>query len=397
MTEASSLPLRGVRVVELASMIAGPMCAALLADQGADVIKVEPPGGDRLRQIGTARGGIPALFATINRSKRSIALDVRAPRGRETLERLVAGADVFLENYRPGVLERMGIGAEALRRANPRLVLVSIRGFGEEGPYARRKVIDSAMQAVSGVAASEADGRSGRPRLVQTTVCDKATALLAAQAVAAALFARERGGGGQHVRLNMLDASVAFLWPDGMQSHTWLLAEGERIPTRAGSIDLRPTRDGWIAISAFTQVEFEAACRAFGRPDLLADPRLATPSARMENLDHWGGILASLTAGRTSAEVAALLDAEDVPYGIANRLEDLHRDPQIVANGTLVEVEHPVAGRARMPLPVARFGGEAPPPPRPAPLLGQHADEVLGEIGLSRAEIAELRQQGILG
>ncbi len=384
-------------MVEFAAMIAGPMCTALLADQGADVIKVEPPGGDRLRQIGTARGGIPALFATINRNKRSLALDVRAPRGREALERLVAGADVFLENYRPGVLERLGIGAEGLRRAHPELVTVSIRGFGEEGPYARRKVIDSVMQAVSGVAASEADAGSGRPRLIQTTICDKATALLAAQAIAAALFARERGGGGQHVRLNMLDASVAFLWPDGMQSHTYLLAEGERISTRSGALDLRPTRDGWIAISAFTQVEFEATCRAFGRPDLLTDPRLAEPRARMENLDHWGEILASLTAGHTSAELAALLDAEDVPWGIANSLEDLHRDPQIVANDTLVEIEHPVAGRARMPRPVARFAGDAQPPLRPAPLLGQHSDEVLGEIGVSAAEVGELRELGIVG
>ena len=223
-------PLEGIRVIDLTTMVSGPLASSILGEQGAEVIKVEMPGtGDLIRHIGSSRGGLSAIFATLNRNKRSVVLNLREPRGRELLERLLEGADVFMQNFRPGVMAGMGFGEPELRRLNPELIYVSINGFGETGPYAQRRVYDIVIQALSGLAASQADPQTGTPDLVRNIVCDKVTAVSAAQAISAALFARERGAGGQHVRLAMLDSTIAFLWPDGMQSLTYL-GEGATPP-----------------------------------------------------------------------------------------------------------------------------------------------------------------------
>ncbi len=390
-------PLSGIRVVELSAMISAPMATGILADQGADVIKIESPGaGDRLRLTGFGVGGLPALFANINRGKRSLVLDLRDSRGLALLLRLVERADVFVQNYRPGVMQRMGLGEPVLRARRPELVYVSISGFGETGPYAQRRVIDSAMQAISGFAASQAEPGSDRPRLIQNTVCDKATAWIAAQAISAALFARERGAGGQHLRLNMLDASVAFLWPDAMQGHSYYLEGEEEPPKRSGYLDLLRCADGWLAISAITQVEFEAVCRGFDREDLLADPKLANVDGRARHMAYLIEQLQSMVAGRSRKQLVEILDRADVCYGMANSLDSLADDPQLRANGTLVELEHPVR-RSRTPRPPARFAATPAELRGGAPLLGQHADEILAELGLGSGEIAELRAGGVLG
>ncbi len=391
-------PLDGIRVVDLTAMVAGPMATALLADQGADVIKVEPPGtGDLIRQIGCSREGLSAIFSTLNRNKRSLVLDLREPRGLAVFHKMVASADVFVQNFRPGVAEQMGIGEAAVRSVRPDLVYVSISGCGETGPYARRRVYDSVIQALSGMAASQADPRTGVPELVRNIVADKATALAAAQAITAALFARERGAGGQHVRLAMLDMAIAFLWPDAMQAYTFL-GPGVTSPAPShAALAVRRTADGYLTVSAVTDREFEGLCRALERPELARDERFRDTASRFRHSDVLAGILDQTTGSRTTADWCERLAAEDVPHAPVNRLETLHEDEQVIASALLVEMEHARAGRMRTPRPVARFDVTPASLRRPPPSLGEHGAEVLRELGLPESEIDELRAKKILG
>jgi crotonobetainyl-CoA:carnitine CoA-transferase CaiB-like acyl-CoA transferase len=361
-------------------------------------VKVEPPGtGDLIRQIGTSRGGLSAIFSTLNRNKRSVVLDLAKARGREVLLRLVSRADVFVQNFRPGVIDAMGFGEPELRRANPRLVYVSISGFGETGPWAERRVYDIVIQALSGMADSQADPRTGEPELVRNIVCDKASAWVASQAITAALFARERGAGGQHVRLAMLDAAIAFLWPDVLQGHTYV-GEGATAPASlAGFLSVRRTRDGFMTVFAISDREFEGLCRALGRPGLARDPRFADTSGRMRHADALAAIVDEATRARTNAELAERLAAEDVPFAPVNRVATLHEDPQVIANGLVVEMEHATAGRLRTPRPVARFDRTPASLRRPAPRLGEHGVEVLAEAGYAPDAIRALREEGALG
>jgi crotonobetainyl-CoA:carnitine CoA-transferase CaiB-like acyl-CoA transferase len=391
-------PLDGIRVIDLTAMVSGPLATCVLADQGADVVKVEPPvTGDLIRHIGTSRGGLSAIFATLNRNKRSIVLDLGKARGREALLRLVAGADVFVQNFRPGVIDAMGLGEPVLRRVNPGLVYVSISGFGETGPYAQRRVYDIVIQALSGMADAQADPRTGEPELVRNIVCDKATAWVASQAITAALLARERGAAGQHVRLSMLDATIAFLWPDVLEGHTWV-GEGATAPASlAGFLSVRRTADGFMTIFAISDREFEGLCRALGRPELAADPRFADTAGRLRHADALAAIVDEATRRETTAELAARLEAEDVPHAPVNRIGALHEDPQVVANGLVVELVHATAGRLRTPRPVARFDRTPASLRRPAPILGEHGAALLAESGFSPDEVAALREERVLG
>jgi crotonobetainyl-CoA:carnitine CoA-transferase CaiB-like acyl-CoA transferase len=391
-------PLEGFRVVDVTAYIAGPLATMVLADQGADVIKVEPPGvGDMLRLLGSARGGMSAFFATSNRGKRSLVLNLRDERGRDLLRRLVATADVFVQNFRPGVVERLGIDPAALSAIRPDLVYVSISGFGEEGPYVRRPVYDNVIQALSGMAAAQAHPESGEPDLVRHVVCDKATALTAAQAITAALLARERGAGGQHVRLAMLDAAVAFFWPDGMINHTWLGDGVLAMPPLASYYRTVPTADGHLTVTAITDAQFAGACRAVGRPELADDPRFRTLPGRVSHIreivEEFGEILRT----RPTAEWCERFEKEDVPHAPVNPLERLHEDPQLVANGTLLEHQHPRAGRLREPRPAARFEKTPAGVRGHAPSLGEHTEAVLGELGLGAEHVAALRRDGVVG
>ena len=216
-------PMHGVRVVDLTAIISGPMATQMLGDQGADVVKVEPLGiGDMMRYLGAQRNGIGAMFSVANRSKRSVAVDLKSDDGKQVLRDLVKNADVFTQNFRPGAIGRMGFSYEEVKEINPDIVYVSISGFGQDGPYANQRVYDAIIQATSGFADTQTDPESGKPNLIKTLVCDKVTALTVSQAITSALFARANGQGGQHLKVNMLDASVAFLWPDAMYNHTFL-------------------------------------------------------------------------------------------------------------------------------------------------------------------------------
>jgi crotonobetainyl-CoA:carnitine CoA-transferase CaiB-like acyl-CoA transferase len=391
-------PLDGIRVLDLTAMASGPYATAVLGDQGADVIKVEPPGhGDLLREIGTTRGGLSAIFATLNRNKRSLVLDLKQPRGVELLLELANGVDVFVQNFRPGVAERMGVGEAAVRAASPGVVYVSISGFGERGPYAGRRVYDSIMQAYSGVAAQQADPDTGVPAFVRNIICDKGTALTTAQAITAALLARERGAAGQHLRISMLHASIAFLWPDAMQNHTFLPSDpSESILPHALPV-IRQTADGFITLTAINDGEFERLCRALGRPELTREERFADAGTRARNAGALHDILNPITRALTTAELVKRLEAEDVPHAVINTPARIHEDPQVVANELLVELEHPSAGPMRLPRPVGDFEATPASLRRPAPSLGEHSNEILKAHGLGEDQIAALRETGVLG
>jgi crotonobetainyl-CoA:carnitine CoA-transferase CaiB-like acyl-CoA transferase len=379
-------------------MISGPLATMLLGDQGADVIKVERPGtGDLVRQIGPTRGGLTPMFVTTNRNKRSIVLDLRNPRGIDLLERLVSGADVFVQNFRPGAADRMGIGEKDLRGRKPDLIYVSISGFGESGPYAHKRVYDPVVQALSGLAAIQADRTTGRPRMVRTIVPDKLTALTAAQAITAALLARERTGIGQHVRLSMLDAMVSFLWPEGMARYTFVGGKGTG-RRRSQVRDLVfETADGYITAGAVSDAEWAAMARATEHPEWLEDPRFKTASDRLVNWDARLGLMAEAFRSRGSAEWIERLDAEQVPCAPILSRQDLLTDPQLEANGLVVESDHPHSGRIRQTRAAARFDRTPAEFRRPAPALGEHTDEVLSDLGIPSSKIVELREAGVVG
>jgi crotonobetainyl-CoA:carnitine CoA-transferase CaiB-like acyl-CoA transferase len=391
-------PLEGYRVVDLTAMITGPFATMILADQGADVVKVEPPGlGDIMRYIGTNRNGIASFWASTNRSKRSIVLNLRDDRGRELLKRLVSGADVFVQNFRPGVVERLGIDEPALRAVRPDLIYVSISAYGPSGPYARRPAYDHILQGMTGFATLQADEQDGKPRHVRNAVVDKLTALNVAQGVTAALLARERSGEGQHLRVSMLDAAIAFLWPDGGANAAVLEEDVPRLPLLASTYRVTATADGYFCAAVLTDAQVHGLFRAMGRSELVEDPRFATAPARMQHMDALLAELEDAPTALCTAEVLAALDAEGVPCGPVLAIEDVPHDPQVRANGTFLENVHPQLGRMREPRPPLRFERTPAEIRRPAPALGAHTDEVLAELGLGPAELGDLRAKGVIG
>ncbi len=384
-------PLAGYRIIDVTQMLSGPMATMMLADQGADVIKVEPPStGDLTRALGGGSRGMAPTFATINRNKRSVVLNLKDRRGIELLERLVAGADLFVQNFRPGVADRMGIGEAALRRIKPNLVYVSISGFGESGPYVHKRVYDPVIQALSGLASIQGDPVTGRPRMIRLIVPDKVTALTAAQAMTAALLARERTGEGQHVRLAMLDAVIAFLWPEGMARHTFI--GSAPVVVRPDARDLVfETADRYITVGAVSDAEWAGLPHALGHPEWLDDPRFQTPAERVKHADARLELTAEVLKTRTSAEWLARLEAEDVPCAPVLSRAEVIADAQVAANELIVESDHPQAGRMRQPRPAARFERTPAEIRSPAPLLGEHTDAVLAELGISPEQLAVLR------
>lgn len=390
-------PLDGIRIIDLTTMASGPLATSILADQGADVIKVEGPGrGDGLRTIGPSRGGMAALFTSLNRNKRSIVLDLRDPRGVEVLDRLVEGADVFVQNFRPGAVDRMGLGADRYCGLYPKLVYVSISGFGEKGPMAQSAVYDSVMQAYSGVAMHQADLETGEPTFVRSVVCDKGTAIQTSQLITAALLARERGAGGQHIRVSMLHASLAFLWPDGMQNYA-LLGDGVSAPLLKSALPMiRPTADGYISISYIQDREFKALCKTLGREDLADDERFATADPRARNGRDLQALMRETLREYTTQELAHKLAAADVPYATIGNPATIHEDPQVIANDLIFEMDHPIAGRLRQPRPLGSFERTPTVVRRGAPGFGEHSREIARESGFAEDAISALARDGVI-
>src|SRR5271155_6011780 len=295
-------PLHGYRIVDLTSNVAGPLGTMILADQGADVIKVEAPGGGAPpRAGGNRRAGFTASFLNNNRNKRSIVLDLKTAAGLEALMRLAAGADVFVQNFRPGVAERLGVGEDAVRAVSPNIVYVSISGFGERGPYAAKPAYDPVIQGFSGLATVQAGSDEARPRLLRTILPDKLTAITASQAITAALLARARTGEGQHVRLSMLEAVLAFLWASDMSSQTFVADEPARQEAASAMDLIYETADGYITAAALTDRQWAGLARALDRPEWLDDERFKTPALRQKNIDARLQLTQEALIGRPTA------------------------------------------------------------------------------------------------
>lgn len=389
--------LEGIRVVDTTTMISGPIATRILADQGADVIKVEAPGvGDLVRVMGARRDGLSASFVTSNRNKRSAVINLKNDEGLELLKRLVATADVFVQNFRPGAAERMGIGEAALRKVKPDLIYTSISGFGDTGPYAHKRVYDPVVQALSGLASIQADRDTGRPRMVRLIVPDKLTAVTAAQAITAALFHRERTGEGQHIRLAMLDAMIAFHWPEGMAGHTFI-GEGQLDRGARYAQDLIfETKDGHLTAGAVSDAEWTGLCRAIEREEWLEDERFKTAAGRIRYAGERLTMTAEMFLKRTTDEWLERLEAEDVPCAPVLSRQALLEHPQVLANELIVEGEHPVAGPMRQARPPERFDRSPSTLRHAAPSLGQHTDSVLAELGVSEADLSRLRSEGAI-
>jgi len=384
-------PLHGYRIVDLTSMISGPLATMILADQGADVIKVEnPDGGDHTRAANNRRNGFSASFLNNNRNKRSVVLDLKHPAALQALLRLTATADVFVQNFRPGVADRMGLGEEAVRAVAPGIVYVSISGFGETGPFAQKPVYDPLIQAVSGLATIQAGSDTERPRLVRTIVPDKLTAYNAAQAITAALLSRERTGKGQHVRLSMLDAIIAFLWASDMGSQTFVDAE---IPQQeaASFIDLiYETATSPISAAVQTDREWAALTRALDKPEWLHDPRFTTPALRQRHINERLAMTQALLRTRSAEDWLDRMTREGVPCAPVLTRTQMLSNAQVVANGIVVETEHPKAGRIRQARPAARFSETPATIRHGGAALGEQTQEILAELGYSPSDIEAL-------
>jgi crotonobetainyl-CoA:carnitine CoA-transferase CaiB-like acyl-CoA transferase len=391
-------PLAGFKVLDLSIAATGPYAAALLADQGANVIKVERPGiGDLARWVGASHRGVSALFLTCNRGKRSIALDFHTPDGRDVVRALARTTDVLIQNFRPGVLDRHGLGYDDLAAENPGLVYASLSGFGAEGPYAGKSAYDTVIQAYAGLATSQSDPGDGEPVFLRQTAADKVTALTAAQAITAALLARERGAGGQHLELSMLDAVVSFLWIDAAGNEVLLDADGSMPSSFVQGFRPMPFADGWGIATPTSDADFIGICRALD-VDGYDVPELATMVDRAQHpelmVEIMGRIYAA-SARLATADAMRRLEAERVPCGVVVPPARLPDDPHARAIGLFVDSEHPVAGRVRLPRHPTRFGVTPAALGGPAPALGEHTDAILAEVGLA-ARAEELRAAGVV-
>ncbi|MEC8834115.1 MAG: CoA transferase [Pseudomonadota bacterium] len=388
-------PLDGVRVIDLTTIYSGPIATSILGDHGADVVKIEAPGGEAMRPgFRHQRNGVSGPFAMMNRNKRSLVLDLSEDSGKRVLERLLAGGDVVVENFRPGVMERLGFGWDRLQTLNSRLIYASINGVGPTGPYANRRVYDAVIQAISGMASLQADPKVERPQMINTLMCDKLTSITAAQNICSALYAREKTGRGQRVEISMLDSSLFFLWPDSMGNFTFVGDDIPKTPYGSHAHFVRQTKDGYIATMPVQPAEWSGLFTALELDALLADERFATPRARQANSVLFQQLITDSYARFTTAELVERLSENEVPFAEINSREAVIEDPQVKAMGALVEFEHPFGGAMRQPRPPGRFSDTETDIFRCSPQLGEHTDDVLDEYGFDSDEIQELRDQG---
>ncbi len=391
-------PLDGVRVIEVSEVISAPLGVMLLAEQGADVIKVEPPRhGEESRQLANYRAGMAALYLNCNQGKRSIGLNLKTEEGLALLYDLVRDADVFVQNWRPGAAERLRVGEADLRRINPDLIYASVTGFGDDGPYADRRGYDPIFQTLTGYVAAQVNPEIPVPDLVRNALVDKATSYTLAQAITAALFARERGAPGQHVRVAMLDVGLAFFWPDGMLRHSLVGDDVVNYVVPGERYQLMPTKDGQIIVWAGTADQMRGSLRAVGREDLADSPsQRGTAMIQDDNTAIRAEAVASGLARMTTADAYRAMVEREVPAAPVLELKDVLVDPQITHNGTVIEAQHPVYGRYRRVRPAARFSHTQATTTRPAPLYAADGDEVLEELGLDAERRDALRAAGAL-
>ena len=390
-------PLEGVRVVDLSQITSGPFGTMVLAEQGADVVKVESPNiGDLARWAPGSRNGVSSFVLNQNRGKRSIAVDLQHEEGRSVALDLMAGADVVVQNFRPGVVEHLGLGYDDARARNAGVIYVSISGFGPDGPYADRPALDPVIQALAGIVHRQQSEAIPLPDLVRNIFIDKATSLTVAQSACAALLRRTRTGEGDHIVVPMLDVGLYFFWPDGMMDMTFL---GEGIDAGPRIVDLYQIThcaDGQLVYYVATDSQREGLYRAVGHPEWSDDPRFGSTVALLQegNREALGRLLEAAFGAMSLAEVLERLHEGSVPAAPVLEPEQVFEDPQVVHNGSLRTWDHPIAGRVRQPRHPVRFESSPTPVPEQVPGLGEHTDEILAEVGRTEADIASLRAAG---
>jgi crotonobetainyl-CoA:carnitine CoA-transferase CaiB-like acyl-CoA transferase len=391
-------PMHGIKVLDISIALTGPYAAALLADQGAEVVKVERPGiGDIARYVGVMVNGMSALYLVCNRGKRSIAVDIQTEEGLAIVRRLAADADVVIENFRPGVMERLGLGYEDVKADNADVIYASLSGFGDEGPYRDRSAYDTVMQAYGGVAANQADPDDGVPTFLRQTVADKVTALYASQAVTAALFARAQGRGGQHVKMSMADAIVSFLWADAAGNEVMLDSDGSQASSFVAGFQPMRFLDGWGIVTPTSDHDFAGMCKALD-VEGWDDPRVATVGERIKNREVLSPIMDmvyAMAANVTMEQATERFERERVPFSMILTPDQLTRDEHAVAIGMFEEVDHHLVGRTRMPRHPANFTQTPAALTGGSPALGEHTDEILTELGMGD-EIAALRESAVV-
>ena len=388
-------PYEGVTVLELSTMITCSLATMMFAQQGAHVIKIEPKKiGDPMRMLGSQKGGISGLFHNCNRGKQSLALDLKTQSGQDIVSKLAQDADILIHNYRPGVMDRLGLGSETLRAQNPRLIYVAVTGFGIEGPLAGAPAYDPVVQGLAGF--THVQGGRGERALVSNLICDKTTAYTAAQAAGAALYQRERTGTGQHIDLSMLDAGLAFLWPDGMMHITLLDDDALEMPPMSEYFRTTKALDGYIVMSALKDEDWAVICDLVGRPDLKTDERFSTPRARAVNGGQIAEEMENVSIQKTVDEALAILEEHDVPASRCMSVDELASHPQIKAIGALEQQDHPLMGTLQSPAAPIMYDGERSPPAAPSPALGAHTQTILEAAGYTADDIASLRKEGVL-
>ena len=383
-------PLGNYKVIELTTTVSGPMTGMILSDQGADIIKVEPPLlGDMARYLGSSREGLSAIFAVLNRNKRSIVLDLKEPKDLDIFKTMIKEADVLLENYRPGIVKKLGIDYESLKTINPGLIYTSISGYGQDGPYKNRKVYDPLIQATAGVSETQGAAARGEPRNMASIIFDKVTALTTAQAITAALLERASSGKGKYLSISMLDSALYYSWPDIMWARTLLSDDVEPTPPIEHFFQVYKAKDKYVTAVLQRDEDLEVFCLWLGS-ELHKDPRFLTFPDRIANADLFKQEIEKLLSDLKAEDIAENLDAFNIPVAVVNFRDEVHLDPQVQHNQSLVETVHPVIGKMRYPRPPVDFGAQAEFPTRHAPFLGDHTREILGDLNISDEEIKRL-------
>jgi crotonobetainyl-CoA:carnitine CoA-transferase CaiB-like acyl-CoA transferase len=389
-------PLAGLKVVELSAMITCSFAAMLLRSQGADVVKVEPPGmGDAMRHVGTRKNGISTLFSNCNRGKRSLAIDLKSDAGHKALMALAKDADILLHNYRPGVMDKLALGSDSLRADNPRLIYLGVSGFGTVGPMAHKPAYDQVIQGLTSMTDLQGE-EDGEFAYMRTLICDKVTALTVAQAATAALVARATTGEGQQIDISMLHACLAFLWPDGMMNHTLEDDEVKLMPPLSDYYQVLRLRDGAITLAPLHDHHWRALLPILGYAELLDDPIYSTMAGRAENMDKAIGLLKHPKVDISVSEAMQVLEAADVPCTICERRDTISNNDQVNIIGALETYVTDNMGKMTVPTPAAKFEGLATSLAEPCPHLGQHSAEILAELGFASEQISELIEAGIV-
>ena len=395
MNKATSLqPLAGIKIIELSNMITCSLAAMTMSSQGADVIKVEPPGmGDKMRPLGTQKNGVSGFFHNCNRGKRSLAIDLKSQAGVDAVKELASKADILIHNYRPGVMDRLGLGSDDLRNENPKLIYIAISGFGASGPMADLPAFDHVIQGIVGftdLQSSEEDSFDH----IKTFICDKVTAYTACQAATAALLARTNTNCGQHIDISMLHACLSFMWPDGMMHRT--LKDDDRFEMSPGSDYFQTINysDGGIAVAPLTDSHWETLLPMLGYPELIGTPIYASVAARMSNMKEVLKVLRSPKKDIGVNKALEVLMAADVPCSPCIKRDDLETVEQIKAIGALETYVTAAMGELTVPTPPILFEGKLSSQAEPSPLLGEHSKEILLELGWADARIDELLKSG---